>query len=398
MHHLVKGYFIVLGASRDQKQSILTAKNIGFKTIVFDKNDSAYCKSLADIFFNISSSDWKKIIKRIRKYKNLIRGVIAQGSDIPYSVSKIEKYLKIKGRVPLRSSKICSNKLLMKKFFIENNIPTPKRFLNIKKINKEEYPVIVKPYNLSGSKGVYICSNKKELINNINLTKNFSNKIVLEKFYKGPQLSTESLIINKKVYTFGYAERNYNDTKFFYPNILENGGIQKSLKLLKYKKKIKNYIKKISQSLSISNGVIKSDIIIKDKKIFFIEVALRLSGGDFSETLIPKSTGINFIKCAIKNAAGLKINSNELKELPINKQQYFANRYFFTKKDLIIKKIIIPKSLKIKDWLHKIQFTKTKNIKKTQSHSDRFGVFIVSARTIKNLESRINLVYKRIKF
>ena len=38
MHILDKNYFIVLGASIDQKISILTANRLGFKTLVFDKN------------------------------------------------------------------------------------------------------------------------------------------------------------------------------------------------------------------------------------------------------------------------------------------------------------------------------------------------------------------------
>ena len=74
--------------------------------------------------------------------------------------------------------------------------------------------------------------------------------------------------------------------------------------------------------------------VIKEKKIYFIEIALRLSGGDFSETLIPKSTGVDIIKCAIKNAASLKVENWELQET--KEPLYIANRYFFSNKEIYL--------------------------------------------------------------
>lgn len=391
-------YFIILGGSKDQRPSIIAAKELGFKTIIFDRDKNAYCRNLTDFFFNISSRDWKKIKKKLLLFKGRISGVIAQGSDIPVTVSRIEHFLKIENRVPIKSSFICSDKFLMKRFFLKNNIPTPRNFSSQKKIKNNDFPIVIKPNNLSGSKGVYLCRDKNELKQNLVSTKKLSSKVIFEKFYEGPQLSTETMIINDKIHTFGFAERNYSDTKTFYPNILENGGVQRSDKLTKYKLKIDVYIKKIVKLLKIKNGIIKGDIVIYKNKVYFIEIALRLSGGDFSETLIPKTTGINFIKCAIKNAASLEITNKELKEKPRKKQVYYANRYFFSDCNFELKKIYIPKDLSLKKWLHKIEFTKEKRILKTSSHSERFGVFIVSAPKIKTLKNRINLVYNKVKF
>lgn len=398
-HILDKSYFIVLGASSDQKESILVANELGFRTLVFDKNKSSYCKKYAYKFFNVSTVNFSLIKKKIDKYKKKIAGVITQGSDIPFTVSKIEKYLKIYGRTPLNSALVCSNKLLMKNFFTQNKIPTAKQFKNIHQIKKSDYPVVVKPIDMSGSKGVYFCRNFDEInfFSKISKKKSKKKKIIIEKFLHGPQLSTESLIIKKNVYTFGYAERNYKDTKEFYPNILENGGTQIAKKYFSYKKKVDFYIKKIAKKLKIDNGVIKSDLVINNNRISFIEIATRLSGGDFSATLIPKSTGVNFIKCAVKNAAGLKVFKNELISLKNVNKKYYANRYFFSVNKKNIKKIYVPKFLKNVKWIHKLEFNTNILIKKTQSHKDRYGVFIVSAKNLNQLTKRINFVYNNIK-
>ena len=245
---------------------------------------------------------------------------------------------------------------------------------------------------------VFYCVKKKEEFNELlKKSKEISKKkkIIIEEFYEGPQLSTETLIISKKCYTFGFAERNYKDTKFYYPNILENGGIQPAKKFYRYKNLINRYLKKISKKLNIINGVIKSDIVIKNKKIFFIEIALRLSGGDFSETLIPESTGVNIVKCAIMNAAGINIKDKEL--IDKNYKVFIANRYFFSHKKKKIRKFFISKKIKNLPWLKKIQFSKNRIVPKTISHRDRFGVFIVSAKSINILTKRINYIYDNIK-
>lgn len=398
MHILDKNYFIVLGASIDQKISILTANRLGFKTLVFDKNPNAEAKNYAYKFFVCSSTDFSKIKEKIKKYSNRIKGVIAQGSDIPEIVSRIENYLKIKNRVPIKSAKICSNKKLMKEFFKENKIPTPNQYYNFKKIKKIKFPVVVKPVDMSGAKGVFLCKNKAELNKFSKISKNISNKkkIIIEKFYDGPQLSTETIIINNKSYTYGFAERNYKDTLSLQPNIIENGGIQPAKNLTKYKPLVNKYIKKIAKNLNIKNGIIKSDIVIKEKKIYFIEIALRLSGGDFSETLIPKSTGVDIIKCAIKNAASLKVENWELQET--KDPLYIANRYFFSNKVINFNRQFSLNKIKNYKWLEKIKFNKNKKITKTNSHKDRFGVFIVSAKSIPLLNKRIKKVYNYFKF
>jgi biotin carboxylase len=394
---LDKNYFIVLGASIDQKMSIITANRLGFKTLVFDKNSKAECRKYANKFFCCSSTDFFLIKKKIKNYKNKIKGVIAQGSDIPRTVSKIEKYLNIKNRVPLRAAIICTDKQLMKDFFKKNKIPTTKLVNNYTRNSKLKFPLVVKPVDMSGSKGVLLCKNKNELKYLLKRSKDESikKKIILEEFCTGPQLSIETLIIDDNCYTFGFAERNYSDTKSFYPNILENGGIQPAQNYIKYKPLINQYIKKISKKLNIKNGVIKSDIVINNNKIFFIEIALRLSGGDFSETLIPESTGIDIIKYAIMNAAGLKIDYFELNKK--QKNLFIANRYFFSQKKELLKKIMIPNEIKKLKWVKKIQFSKKLKIEKTTSHRDRFGVFIVSARSISVLKKRIKYIYNKIK-
>ena len=113
------------------------------------------------------------------------------------------------------------------------------------------------------------------------------------------------------------------------PNIIENGGSYPS-KNLQYYDQINKFIKIISRSLKIKNGSIKGDIVIHNNNVYFIEVAVRLSGGDFSETMIPLSSSFDLIRNSINLAIRNKIGQNDLNIK--FKDTYLANRYFFLKK------------------------------------------------------------------
>ena len=76
----------------------------------------------------------------------------------------------------------------MKNFFTQNKIPTAKQFKNIHQIKKFDYPVVVKPIDMSGSKGVYLCRNFDEInfFSKISKKNPKKKKLLLRNFYMGP--------------------------------------------------------------------------------------------------------------------------------------------------------------------------------------------------------------------
>ena len=184
--------------------------------------------------------------------------------------------------------------------------------------------------------------------------------------------------------------------KYTSPNIIENGGNYPS-KNLQYYYQINKFIKIISRSLKIKNGTIKGDIVIHNNNIYFIEVAVRLSGGDFSETIIPLSSSFDLIKNSINLAIQNKIKK---KDLLINyKKIHIAHRYFFSKKGQLVN-IYGLNEIRKKPWVKKIKIFKNKGdfLPKTTNHSNRLGVFIITARSQKLIDQRVQEVYKKVKF
>ena len=255
--------------------------------------------------------------------------------------------------------------------------------------------------DLAGSRGVYLIKKDLKYLKIKNLyfgAKSFTKlkSLIAEEFLEGPQLSTETIVVNNKTRTIGFADRNYEFLRKFEPKIIENGGTMPSRYLKTYFKDVQKTIEKIKNALKISNGVIKGDLVIHKKKIYVIEIAYRLSGGDFSESLIPLNTGIDFIKLALRQCVGEKIS---LRKIKIKNNLFVMNRYFFPKEG-VLKKIEGIKKIKNKDYIKKIDFNYKKNqrIPTINSHKDRGGVFVIVGKNYQEANRRVKFVYSKINF
>lgn len=375
---------LVLGGGPDQFPGVLKAKEMGIYTIVLDGNPDAHCKSYADKFHCVSIKHIEQIDTFIKeKLNKKVDGVIAFGVDIPYIISYVANRLQVNYTIPLESAILSENKFDSKEFMKKHKINIPPYSLissmeDIKEFtNIHGFPIILKPVDNSAARGISLLYD----LNNINkyyeyaLKNSSCKKVMIEKYLDGPQVSTESFVVNGKIYNIGFADRNYKDMDKFLPNIIEDGGDLPSIFMSdKHKFQLEKYLEIISKELNIKNGVIKGDIVIYKDELYIIEFALRLSGGNFSTIEIPESTGVDFLKIAIKLHLNIKIEENEV---IIKKNDFVSLRYKFLE-DLKKGKI---KNIKLstKDCISSSLFVKLGDeIKsnKTENHANRIASVI----------------------
>ena len=394
---------LILGGGPDQLPGILKAKEMGIYTVVLDGNSSAYSKSYADEFHCVSIKHIEQIDMFIeKKLSRKVDGVIAFGVDIPYIIAYVASKLNVNYTVPLESAKLSENKFDSKEFMKKYNISIPLYSIvnSIEEIerfvNAHSFPIVLKPVDNSASRGISLLY---DLINideyyKYALSQSSCKQVMIEKYLNGPQVSTESFVVNKKVYNIGFADRNYKNMDKFLPNIIENGGDLPSIFMKeKHKLQLEKYLEIISKELNIKNGVIKGDIVIYNDELYIIEFALRLSGGNFSTIEIPESTGVDFLKIAIKLHMNLKIDEVELK---INKNDSISLRYKFLEdiKLGVIKRINLPKNI---DYISSTLFVNVGDeIKsnKTHNHANRVASIITKGL---NKEDAINKANKYLE-
>jgi len=398
---LVKSILIVSGGI-EAIPGIKRAKEMGLFVVVSDGNPNAPGFEYADDQIISSTYDIENSLLKATEYHNSIKkldGVMCIASDVPLTVATIANKLNLPG-IPISAAKLAVDKLSMKNKFHKDNVPIP-NYTQLK--NKQQLisiisnwglPLVIKPIDSRGARGVIRIT--KDV--NINWAWNHSKKnsptgrVIVEKYLEGPQVSTESIMLDGKCYTIGFSDRNYEFLEKYAPYIIENGGDLPSILPDDIQLETKLVVEKAALSMGITNGVVKGDIVIHKNKPFIIELAARLSGGYFCTHEIPMNTGVDFIGNAIKIAIGQTINKTDL--IPkFNK--FICQRYLFPKAGIIkeikgLNRLEENKSIKY----YNLHIKPGQKIDVPIAHPSRAGMLIAEGNS--RLDAKKN-VYKGIK-
>jgi biotin carboxylase len=151
---------------------------------------------------------------------------------------------------------------------------------------------------------------------------------MVEQYLTGPQVSTESVVVNGRCYTPGFSDRNYEYLDRYAPFFIENGGDLPSHLSPEIQAKVRDVVARAAAALGVSNGTVKGDIVVHNGEPYVIELATRLSGGFFCTREIPLNTGVDFIAAAIKVALGEPVSPDELEPkhfVPVVQRYAFPN-------------------------------------------------------------------------
>jgi biotin carboxylase len=399
----MKKTLLVLGASCDQIFMVKTAQKMGLRVLTVDINPASEGFQLADDYAAISTRDLPSLYRFLDDYQRngrKIAGVTTMGSEIPHIVAALARYLNTPGISP-QSARLATNKYDMKIRLRENGIPIPwfKEITSIDDlkdtISKRGYPLVIKPIDRSGSRGVFLLDKKCDVEDLFNKAKSFSysGRVMAEEFIPGPQVSTETIMYHGKGITPGFADRNYS-SKQFLPQIIENGGWMPSALSQAQRKQVEDLVVSASLALGITDGVTKGDIVMTGEGPKIIEIAARLSGGDFCESLVPLSIGVNYVEAAIKIAIG---ETPDIDALEPKFQRFVVNRYFFPRPGRLVRIEGVENVLK-QNWVKKLEFAYKVGdmVPLVKSHADRVGVFVAVGDSRQQVESRADWVYRTI--
>lgn len=325
---------LIFGANFEQAYAIDLAKKKGIRTIVLDMNPKALGVSLADEFYPVSTRDVTAVLEFLKSYDKKIDGVMTIASDIPHIVSMAAEFLNVP-HVPLENAKVCIEKFKMKEVLQKGGVQVPP-FAHITSveelksfINSAGYPVVIKPVDNSGARGVLRLTADTDLAWAFEYSKkfSFSGNMEAEKFIDGPQVSTEGIMLNDTFYCTGFADRNYERLNKTPPFMVEDGGDIPTTLSDTDKKKVEKEFEKAVRALGINWGPAKGDMVMgKDGKAYVIEIAARLSGGNFCYDKVPWSTGVDIVDILIDMSVR---NPIDVSRFVPTKNLATSQRYFF---------------------------------------------------------------------
>ncbi len=319
------------------------------------------------------------------------------------TVAKISNKLKLPG-ISLRTSLLSTNKSKMKMVFLENNINTPE-FKIIKNINQyrqfeseNKLPLVLKPTDSSGQKGIFLINNNLNLNEKIDLIKKISSdqKVIVEKFYKGYEINVVAIVERKHIKFLSISHRKTSSKKNFgiathhvYPSKLNHNDLLK----------VKKLCKKAIKAIEIEDGVVYPQILMTNKNVFhLIEIASRIPGG-FMREMAHMVSGIDPIEFLIRKMIG---ENNVFKKIKRKKRYKSVYIKFFTKLDFKNKKFItningLEKARK-QDGIYKIFFKKTKKIPTLKLSKDRFGAILAYGENLGDAIKKYKKALNKIEF
>lgn len=334
--------FIESNKSGTGKIFLETARQMGYVPVILSADRSRYDFNMEiGIWWKIKKHTIKEIIDQLYEVQKMyyISGIT---STSDYYIEIATKIAALK-KLPCSSPDIiglCRNKYKLRKKLKEFGFNTPKFFLIANNtelgevMRTEDFPVVVKPVNGSGSSNVILCKNATELQFNSSIILDAAKasgqkaQALVEQFIKGEEYSVE--IFNGKI--IGITKKHLGKLPFF----VETGhdfpvaGIQISTEIY-------NSIKSLIDILSLKFGPYHIEFKIYNDKFWLIEINPRLAGG-YIPVLVKTATGIDMIRLTLKNLTGQPIKIKHAKK------EYSSIRFIVPGRKGFLTNVSIPEA------------------------------------------------------
>ena len=368
----------IIGASYLQEPLIQKAKAMGIETHVFAWAAGDVGEKIADYFYPISIVEKEEILSKCKEIG--IDGICSIASDLAaITVNYVAAGMNLTGNT-LECTEVSTNKHAMRKCFEENGDPSPKS-IYVESINDLEnvelrYPIIVKPVDRSGSRGITKLMSSEGLAEAIENAKaqGFDKHALVEEFATGQEYSVEFIswqgehhfLAMTKKYTTGAP--HFIETAHLEPAPVSDAKLEE----------VKAVVSHALNSLQIKNGASHSELkISEDGRIAIIEIGGRMGGDCIGSDLVQLSSGVDFVKAVIQVALGEEPDLTKH-----NAKSQAAIRFVFSKEDVEVLNRIKKEHL---ECIVREDIQKVTEVEVTDS-STRFGYYLLCSNEVGVLE------------
>lgn len=360
----------IIGASYLQLPLVCKAREMNLETHCFAWEDGAVCKGFVDFFYPVSILEKEKILDVCKSVK--IDGITSIASDaaVP-TISYIAEKLGLISN-SYADALIATNKYSMRQCFEENNVKSPIFTIADNTLFKKKltYPLIVKPTDRSGSRGVIKVWSEIDLQSAILRAKkeSFSSQAIVEQYVTGKEVSVETISWCGEHYILQITDKVTTGEPFF----VELEHHQPSQLSDLERNMIECETLKALKALNVCYGASHSELKINEQgEVFVIEVGVRMGGDFIGSDLVRLSTGYDFLKGIIQVALGNF-------ERPIIMENNYSGIYFLSKET----ESILPMINHHNNYKEIIRAEVTdSNLRNVTNSADRSGYFIYQSST-----------------
>ncbi len=347
---------MLLGGSPQQIAAIENAKKLGFYTVLCDYLPDNPGRNFADRFYLESTTDMEKMLEIAKKEE--IDGIIAYASDPAAPTAAYVSEAMGLHTNPYTSVDILCNKDKFRKFLSENGFAVPKaggfsdKASAVDFVSDISFPIIIKPVDSSGSKGVSVLRDADTVEEKIDFAFSFSRskRIVIEEFIEKAHtylVGGDIFVIDGEIALWGLMNCHRDESV----NKLVPVGKSYPLDLdADSERKVRETLEKLVLDLGIKNGAMNVELVVDaNGKTFLIDVGPR-NGGNMIPVLLGNIFGVDVVEMSVMCAMGIRPDCN----IPTKPDCFMATHNLHASKNGIfdgieysedVKKCIIRESL-----------------------------------------------------
>lgn len=311
---------LMLGGSMQQIPAIKRAKEMGFYVITCDYLPNNPGHKYADEYYNVSTTDLDGVLELAKKLN--VDGIVPYASDpAAPTAAYVSEKLGIPGN-PYDSVKLLTEKDLFRDFLAKNGFCTPKAsgYVTYEQaaadIDNYKFPIMVKPVDSSGSKGVVKVYDKSGLKDAVEEALMYSRgkRFIVEEFIvkKGYQVSGDGFSVDGRLVFTSYGNelysgkgtREYVALGEFWPTMLTP----------EQKEKVDAELQRLITALGMKTSAYNIEVILdKDDNVYILELGPR-NGGSYIPQLIKYATGVDLVDYTLLGAVGLDCSDLKMAE------------------------------------------------------------------------------------
>lgn len=342
---------LILGGIALSKEIVEAAHNLGIEVYVTDYLPDSPAKRIADKNFMVSTTDINAVVDLIKREH--IDGVLTGYIDLllPYYVQICRK-----AGLPCYATEeqiaITTDKARFKELCKHYSVPTVPEY-SYKEVmeGKAVFPVLVKPVDNSGARGIFICHDLNEFSEKYEESLSFSpsKHVLIERYMSGKEATIFYYLHEGEIYLMGMGDRHM--LKFDTALIpLPIGYTFPSTYLPSFKQETNRHIVEMFKALGMSEGMVFMQSFIQNGECIIYEMGYRLTGS-IEHHLINKATGFNPLEAIINFAVGNDVDMVKVQKINPEKG-FLANVSLLTTPGTIVEYRGIEEAKQIEGVLH----------------------------------------------
>lgn len=305
---------MLLGGLRYLMPIIEEAHKLGVHVITADYLPDNIAHKYSDEYCNVSIIDKDAVLTKAQELQ--IDGILSHAVDPGVvSAAYVAEKMGLPFQCSYKAACILQDKHLFRQFLSENgfNCPNAKGYNNaedaLKDVDYFNWPVIVKPVDSAGSKGVTKVDNKDKLKEAIKyaLSESHNGYFIIEDFLEkaGFSAGSESFVVDGKLLYNGFydqyfdnnAVNPYTPSAEVWPSIMEQ----------KYQDEIKSELQRLFSLLGVTTGLFNVECrVCTNGKAYLMEVSPRAGGNRLAE-MLNYAADVNINEAETRKAIGLPV-------------------------------------------------------------------------------------------